>query len=86
MPESVLPLHDVKEPDSNKEIIVEKKYDYLPQGICLIYSVYFCIQYIIKVFDFFADNTLTDHDLCAHIAIESSFRKQLLVQIYVSTR
>ncbi|EMS66496.1 hypothetical protein TRIUR3_00660 [Triticum urartu] len=56
--ESVLPLHDVMEPDSNKEIIVEEKYDYLPQ-----------------------DNTLTDHDLCAHIAIESSFRKQLLVQI-----
>ncbi|XP_048566265.1 uncharacterized protein LOC125546145 [Triticum urartu] len=56
--ESVLPLHDVKEPDSNKEIIVEEKYDYLPQ-----------------------DNTLTGHDLCAHIAIESSFRKQLLVQI-----
>ncbi|XBJ07239.1 hypothetical protein VPH35_012796 [Triticum aestivum] len=81
VPESVLPLHDVKEPDSNKEIIVEEKYDYLPQGICLIYSVYFCIQYIIKVFDFFADNTLTDHDLCAHIAIESPFRKQLLVQI-----
>ncbi|EMS46408.1 hypothetical protein TRIUR3_21782 [Triticum urartu] len=27
------------------------------------------------------DYTLTDHDLCAHIAIESSFRKQLLVQI-----
>ena len=58
VPESVLPLHDVKEPDSNKEIIVEEKYDYLPQ-----------------------DNTLTDHDLCAHIAIESPFRKQLLVQI-----
>ncbi|XBH83603.1 uncharacterized protein LOC119295207 isoform X1 [Triticum dicoccoides] len=27
------------------------------------------------------DYTLTDHDLCAHIAIESSLRKQLLVQI-----
>ena len=52
VPESVLPLHDVKEPDSNKEIIVEEKYDYLPQGICLIYSMYLCIQYIIKVFDF----------------------------------
>ncbi|XP_020189081.1 uncharacterized protein [Aegilops tauschii subsp. strangulata] len=27
------------------------------------------------------DYTLTDHDLCAHIVIESSLRKQLLVQI-----
>nr|XP_040258407.2 uncharacterized protein LOC120975769 [Aegilops tauschii subsp. strangulata] len=51
----VFPLHDVKEPDSHKEI---KVYDYLPQ-----------------------DYTLTDHDLCAHIAIESSLRKELLVQI-----
>ncbi|XP_048536271.1 uncharacterized protein LOC125514943 [Triticum urartu] len=54
----VSPLHDVKEPDSHKEIKVDETYDYLPQ-----------------------DYTLTDHDLCAHIAIESSFRKQLLVQI-----
>ncbi|KAI4983518.1 hypothetical protein ZWY2020_025384 [Hordeum vulgare] len=27
-----LPLHDVKEPDSNKDINVVQKYDYLPQG------------------------------------------------------
>ncbi|XP_044410564.1 uncharacterized protein [Triticum aestivum] len=54
----VFPLHDVKEPDSHKEIKVDETYDYLPQ-----------------------DYTLTDHDLCAHIAIESSLRKQLLVQI-----
>ena len=52
VPESVLPLHDVKEPDSNKEIKVEEKYDYLQQGICLIYYVYFCIQYILKLLDF----------------------------------
>ena len=49
---TVFPLHDVKEPDSNKEIKVDETYDYLPQGICLIYYVYFCIQYILKLFDF----------------------------------
>ncbi|XP_044442874.1 uncharacterized protein [Triticum aestivum] len=54
----VFPLHDIKEPNSHKEIKVDETYDYLPQ-----------------------DYTLTDHDLCAHIAIESSLRKQLLVQI-----
>ncbi|KAE8802748.1 hypothetical protein D1007_21580 [Hordeum vulgare] len=58
----VLPLHDVKEPDSNKEIKIVQKYDYLPQ-----------------------DYTLTDYDLCAHIIIESSLRKQELVQIDGST-
>ena len=30
---------------------------------------------------FFAEYELTDHDLCAHIAIESSLSKELLVQI-----
>ncbi|KAI5008945.1 hypothetical protein ZWY2020_009993 [Hordeum vulgare] len=54
----VLPLHDVKEPDSNEEIKVVQKYDYLPQ-----------------------DYTFTDYDLCAHITIESSLRKQELLQI-----
>ena len=48
----VFSLHDVKEPDSNKEIKVDETYDYLPQGICLIYHVCFHIQYILKLFDF----------------------------------
>ena len=48
----VFSLHDVKEPDSNKEIKVDETYDYLPQGICLIYYVYFCIEYILKLLDF----------------------------------
>ena len=30
---------------------------------------------------FFADYALTDHDLCAHIAVESSWSKELLVRI-----
>ena len=37
----VLILHDVKEPDPNKGIKVDETYDYLPQGICLIYYVCF---------------------------------------------
>ena len=48
----VFPLHDVKEPDSHKEIKVDETYDYLPQGICLIYYVCFRVQYILKLFDF----------------------------------
>ena len=48
----VLILHDVKEPDPNKGIKVDETYDYLPQGICLIYHVCFRIQYILKLFDF----------------------------------
>ncbi|KAM3198144.1 hypothetical protein ACQJBY_073327 [Aegilops geniculata] len=47
----VFPLHDVKEPDSHKEIKVDQTYDYLPQGICLIYYVCFRRQYILKLFD-----------------------------------
>ncbi|XP_044355669.1 uncharacterized protein [Triticum aestivum] len=58
----VFSLHDVKEPDSNKEIKVDVTYDYLPQ-----------------------DYASTDHDLCAHIAIESSWSKELLVQIHGSS-
>uniref|UniRef100_A0A8R7K0B9 Uncharacterized protein n=1 Tax=Triticum urartu TaxID=4572 RepID=A0A8R7K0B9_TRIUA len=37
------------EPDSHKEIKVDETYDYLPQGICFIYYVYFRIQYIHKL-------------------------------------
>ena len=48
----VFQLHDVKEPDSHKEIKLDETYDYLPQGICLIYHVCFRIQYILKLFDF----------------------------------
>jgi hypothetical protein len=45
----VFSLHDVKEPYSHKEIKVDETYDYLPQGICFIYYVYFRIQYIHKL-------------------------------------
>ncbi|KAE8801749.1 hypothetical protein D1007_22537 [Hordeum vulgare] len=87
----VFSLHDVNEPDLHKEIKVDEKNDPGPSSPTI--SSNFPLHDFkdpdsnkeIKDDQLYyylpQEYTLTDHDLCAHIAIESHPGKKLLVQI-----
>ncbi|XP_044962106.1 ubiquitin-like-specific protease 1 isoform X2 [Hordeum vulgare subsp. vulgare] len=77
----VLPLHDVKEPDSPPSPSSSTLSPVLPLHDVKEPDSNKEIKGVRKYDYLPRDYTLTDHDICAHITIESSLRKQELVRI-----